>query len=75
MKTYRFERSQRVAKTVLFLAIAFSLTWATVVRVGAASEKSSCVTCHTSSRELIKISQIILKERPPVKSEETKGEG
>lgn len=38
-------------------------------------EKSSCVSCHTNSRELIKLSQIIRKMRPPVKSEETKGEG
>jgi len=75
MKTCRFERSQRLAKTGLFFAIALALTWATAVSARAASQESCCVTCHTSSRELIKISQIILKKRPPVKSEETKGEG
>ena len=60
---------------VMFLiSFGYFLLWGTVSTVQAEG-KSSCVSCHTNSRELIKLSQIILKMRPPVKSEETKGEG
>ena len=50
------------------------LLWGTTGTVQT-KEKSSCVSCHTNSRELIRLSQIILKKRPPAKSEEIKGEG
>jgi len=60
---------------VMFLIfLGYFLLWGTASTVQT-QEKSSCVSCHTNSRELIKLSQIILKMRPPVKSEETKGEG
>ncbi|MBW1971946.1 MAG: hypothetical protein JRI44_03770 [Deltaproteobacteria bacterium] len=40
-----------------------------------ADENSECFKCHTSTKKLIQITRIIAKERPPTKSEETKGEG
>jgi hypothetical protein len=60
---------------IIFLVFfGYFLLWGIVSTVQA-EEKSSCVSCHTDSRELIKLSRIILKMRPPVKSEEIKGEG
>ena len=75
MRQYGFERYQGLTKGGLSFGIALVLSSIVVANVMAASEKSRCVACHTNSRELIKITQIILKQRPPVKSEETKGEG
>ena len=75
MKRSGFEKYQRLAKGGLSFGIALVLFSIIVANVMAASEESRCVTCHTNSRELIKITQIILKQRPPAKSEETKGEG
>jgi len=59
---------------LILVFLGYFLLWGDASTVQT-QEKSSCVSCHTNSRELIKISQIILKMRPPVKSEETKGEG
>jgi nitrate/TMAO reductase-like tetraheme cytochrome c subunit len=59
---------------LILIFLGYFLLWGTSSTVRT-QEKSSCVSCHTNSRELIKLSQIILKMRPPVKSEETKGEG
>jgi len=59
---------------LILIFLGYFLFWGTASTVRA-QEKSSCVLCHTNSRELIKVSQIILKMRPPAKSEETKGEG
>lgn len=59
---------------LILIFLGYFLLWGTS-RPGRTQEKSSCVSCHTNSRQLIKLSQIILKRRPPVKSEETKGEG
>jgi len=59
---------------LILIFLGYFLLWGTSSTVQT-QEKSSCVSCHTSSRELIKLSQIIFKMGPPVKSEETKGEG
>ena len=59
---------------LILIFLGYFLLWGTSSTVRT-QEKSSCVSCHTNSRELITLSQIILKMRPPVKSEETKGEG
>jgi hypothetical protein len=59
---------------LILILLGSCILWGTSSTVWT-QEKSSCVSCHTNSRELIKLSQIILKKRPPVKSEETKGEG
>ena len=75
MKRYGFEKYQRIAKGGLSFGIALVFSSVMAANVMAASEESRCVACHTNSRELIKIAQIILKQRPPAKSEETKGEG
>lgn len=75
MERFTFQRDQRLVKRELFFGIALILSGILMASDRAASEESSCVSCHTNSRELIKISQIILKKRPPVKSEEIKGEG
>ena len=59
---------------MLLIFLGYFLLWGTASTVQA-QEEDSCVSCHTNSRELIKLSQIIFKMRPPAKSEETKGEG
>jgi len=59
---------------LLLVFLGFFLLWIDANTVQT-QEESSCVSCHTNSRELIKLSQIIRKMRPPVKSEEIKGEG
>jgi len=59
---------------LLLVFLGFFLLWIDASTVQA-QEESSCVSCHTNSRELIKLSQIMRKMRPPIKSEEIKGEG
>lgn len=59
---------------LILVFLGYFLLWGNASTVQT-QEKSSCVSCHTNSRELIKLSQIIRKMRPPVKSEEIKGEG
>ena len=59
---------------LILIFLGYFLFWGTASTVRT-QEKSRCVSCHTNSRELIKLSQIIRKMRPPTKSEEIKGEG
>ena len=75
MEKSPFERKQRLLRNAVSLGTAMVFLGILVTNSWAASEASSCVFCHTNSRELIKLTQIILKERPPVKSEQIKGEG
>ena len=75
MEKSTFERKQNLLRNGVSLGIAMVFLGILVTSTWAASEGSSCVSCHTNSRELIKLTQIILKERPPVKSEQIKGEG
>ena len=59
---------------MLLIFLGYFLLWG-ISNPAKSQEESTCISCHTNSRELIKLSQIILKMRPPAKSEETKGEG
>lgn len=59
---------------MLLVFLGYFLLWGDASTVQT-QEKSNCVSCHTNSRELIKLSQIIQKMRPLIKSEEIKGEG
>jgi len=38
-------------------------------------DESTCISCHTSVKDLVKITREIAAKRPPQKSAETKGEG
>jgi nitrate/TMAO reductase-like tetraheme cytochrome c subunit len=38
-------------------------------------EESSCISCHTSVKELVKITREIAAKSPPGKSAESEGEG
>jgi hypothetical protein len=38
-------------------------------------EESTCISCHTSVKELVKITREIAAKSPPVESAETEGEG
>jgi hypothetical protein len=38
-------------------------------------EESTCISCHTSVKELVKITREIAAKGPPNKSVESKGEG
>lgn len=38
-------------------------------------EESMCISCHTSVKELVKITREIAAKSPPDKSEESEGEG
>jgi hypothetical protein len=38
-------------------------------------EESTCISCHTSVKELVKITREIASKSPPQKSTESKGEG
>ncbi len=38
-------------------------------------EESTCISCHTSVKELVRITREIAAKSPPQKSAESKGEG
>jgi uncharacterized membrane protein YecN with MAPEG domain len=38
-------------------------------------EEGTCISCHTSVKELVKITREIAAKSPPGKSEESEGEG
>jgi cytochrome c biogenesis protein CcdA len=38
-------------------------------------EESTCISCHTSVKELVRITREIAAKNPPQKSAESKGEG
>jgi nitrate/TMAO reductase-like tetraheme cytochrome c subunit len=74
------EMLQKKGKGIGYLWVLILVFLGSFLLWGAASnvqtkEESNCVSCHTNSRELIRLSQIILMMRPPAKSEAIKGEG
>lgn len=75
MAGFKSDRDHRLLKTGLSLGIALILCGTFMANARSATQESSCVTCHTNSRELIKLTQVILKKHPPAKSEAIKGEG
>ena len=46
-----------------------------IVSPSHAQDKSSCISCHTSVKDLVKITREIAAKTPHKKSAETKGEG
>jgi nitrate/TMAO reductase-like tetraheme cytochrome c subunit len=38
-------------------------------------DESTCISCHTSAKELVKITREIAAKAPPQKSTESRGEG
>ncbi|MBW2056502.1 MAG: hypothetical protein JRH07_13225 [Deltaproteobacteria bacterium] len=75
MERPTFERNPGLRKGWLSLGILLLVSGVLVLSARASSEQSSCLSCHTDSRKLIRLSQDILKKHPPVKSEAIKGEG
>lgn len=59
---------------VLIIVAGFFLLWGTSDSARS-QEKSRCISCHTSVKELVKITREIAAKAPPQKSTETKGEG
>lgn len=62
----------KIAALIIFLLIAGIVF---VPLKGNSDNKSKCIECHTSAKQLINITREIAKTRPPTKSEEQKGEG
>jgi hypothetical protein len=59
---------------VPIVIIGYFLLWG-IPRSSQSQEKSTCISCHTSVKELVKITREIAAKAPPQKSTETKGEG
>jgi len=57
---------------IIFLG--FFLLWGNTNSVQS-QEESTCISCHTSVKELVKITREIAAKNPPQKSAESKGEG
>lgn len=59
---------------VLIVFIGTFLLWGNTSSVQS-QEESTCISCHTSVKELVKITREIAAKNPPQKSTESKGEG
>jgi hypothetical protein len=59
---------------VLIVVIGYFLLWG-IPHSAQSQEESTCITCHTSVRELVKITREIAAKAPPEKSMESTGEG
>jgi len=59
---------------VLIVFIGNFLLWGNTSSVQS-QEASTCISCHTSVKELVKITREIAAKSPPQKSAESKGEG
>ena len=59
---------------VSILVFGYFLLWG-VPHSAQSQEESTCISCHTSVKELVKITREIAAKSPPVESEETEGEG
>jgi hypothetical protein len=59
---------------VLIIVVGFCLLWG-ISDSARSQDKSTCISCHTSVKELVKITRAIAAKLPPQKSTETKGEG
>jgi len=59
---------------VLIVFIGSFLLWGNTNSVQS-QEESTCISCHTSVKELVKITREIAAKSPPQQSAENKGEG
>jgi nitrate/TMAO reductase-like tetraheme cytochrome c subunit len=59
---------------VLIIVVGFCLLWG-ISDSARSQDESTCISCHTSVKELVKITREIAAKLPPQKSTETKGEG
>jgi nitrate/TMAO reductase-like tetraheme cytochrome c subunit len=59
---------------VFIIVVGYFLLWG-VPHTAQSQEESTCITCHTSVKELVKITREIAAKSPPGKSVESKGEG
>lgn len=59
---------------VLIVFIGTFLLWGNISSVQS-QEESTCISCHTSVKELVKITREIAAKAPPEKSTESEGEG
>jgi hypothetical protein len=59
---------------VLIIVVIFSLLWGTS-NSAPPQKESTCISCHTSVKELVKITREIAAKSPPQKSTESEGEG
>ena len=59
---------------MLLIFLGYFLLWGTASTVQT-QEENICISCHTSVKDLVKITREIAAKRPPQKSVESKGEG
>ena len=58
----------------LMIVVGFFLLWGNTDSVQSKDE-STCISCHTSVRDLVKITREIAAKAPPEKSTASEGEG
>jgi hypothetical protein len=58
--------------SIMFLVCFF--LWG-IPHTAQSQEESTCISCHTSVKKLVKITREIAAKSPPEKSVESKGEG
>jgi nitrate/TMAO reductase-like tetraheme cytochrome c subunit len=59
---------------VLIIIVGIFLLWG-ISDSAQSQDESTCISCHNSVRELVKITREIAAKNPPQKSTESKGEG
>jgi hypothetical protein len=59
---------------VPIVVIGYFLLWG-IPHSAQSQEESTCISCHTSVKELVKITREIAAKAPPEKSTESAGEG
>ena len=59
---------------VVLMVSACLFLWGTTAPVQS-QEESTCISCHTSVKELVRITREIAAKSPPQKSVESEGEG
>ena len=60
--------------SIMFVGCLLLLLWS-IPHPAQSQEESTCISCHTSVKELVKITREIAAKSPPQKSAESKGEG
>ena len=60
--------------SIMFVGCLLLFLWG-IPHPAQSQEESTCISCHTSVKELVNITREIAAKSPPQKSAESKGEG
>lgn len=60
--------------SIMFVGCLLLFLWG-IPHPAQSQEESTCISCHTSVKELVNITREIAATSPPQKSAESKGEG